>query len=93
MNVPGFTLDALKLVNAMLFSEGDNPYLGKCGQKKLRAQNKKQRTPAQQQADQARAQANSGRNSIDPSTRSEAAKKGAKTRSGCSGQPSPDTSV
>ena len=60
-----------------------NPLLGQCNQKKLREQNKQQRTPAQEKADQKRTQA--ARNSIDSNTRSEAAKKGAETRARCKG--------
>lgn len=66
------------------FAEGqENPYLGQCDQKKKREADKQQRTPAQEKADQARAQA--ARDNIDPQTRSEAAKKGAETRAKCKG--------
>jgi len=85
MNVPGFTSDAVELVNEMLFAERENPYEGKCGQKKLRQQNKQARTPAQQQADRSRAQANRGKDNIDSSTRSQAAQKAAETRRRCKG--------
>ena len=93
MNVPGFTPEAVNLVNEMFAQARENPYLGKCGQKKLREQDKQQRTPAQEQADRARAQANRNRDSIDSSTRSEAAKKGAETRARCSGGGSATTTA
>jgi len=88
MNVPGFTTESLAEVNSLLYAEAKNPYEGKCGQKKLREQNKQQRTPAQQDADRARAQANRGQDKISSATRSEAAKKAAETRRKCKGQPS-----
>lgn len=76
------------------FAEGqENPYLGQCNQKKKRQQDKKTRTPAQQKADQKRAQ--SAKDNVDPSVRSEAAKKGAQTRARCKGKSSatPTTTV
>ncbi len=85
MNIPGFTPEALESIDAMLYAERENPYLGQCGQKKLREQNKSQRTPAQQAADQQRAAGQRGKNNIDSSTRSEAAAKAAETRKRCKG--------
>jgi hypothetical protein len=82
MNVPGFTEEALAEVNDMLdFSI--NPYAGQCGQKKLREQNRTQRTPQQQAGDQARSQALRGHTST--GNRSAAAKKAAETRKRCRG--------
>ena len=81
MNLPGFTTEALDAVEQMLYAE--NPYEGKCGQKKLREQNKKPRTPAQEQADQARSQALTGKSK--GGDRSGAAKKAAETRRRCKG--------
>ena len=70
-----FSEEALAQIEAM-FAEGqENPYEGKCGQKKLREQAKQPRTPAQQEADRARSQAQRGRTQQSSSTRSEAAKK------------------
>ena len=93
MNISGFTKDALEAVEELLYAEAaKNPYLGQCGQKKLREQNKQPRTPAEEQADQARAQALRGR-SASGANRSEAAKKAAETRRQCKGQPAkPDSS-
>ena len=94
MNIPGFTKDALEAVETLLYAEQrENPYLGACGQKKLREQNKQPRTPLEEQADQARAQALRGR-SASGANRSEAAKKAAETRRQCKGQPAkPETGV
>ena len=94
MNISGFTKDALEAVETLLYAEqGENPYEGQCGQKKLREQDKQPRTPAQEQADQSRSQALRGR-SASGANRSEAAKKAAETRRQCKGQPSkPETGV
>jgi len=94
MNISGFNKEALDAVETLLYSEGQkNPYEGQCGQKKLREQNKQPRTPAQEQADQARSQALSGKSAAS-GNRSEAAKKAAETRKQCKGQPSQsDTGV
>jgi hypothetical protein len=87
-----FSDEALETVQDM-FAEMKNPYLGQCGQKKLREQDKKPRTPAQEQADQARSQALRGR-AASGSNRSEAAKKAAETRRQCKGQTAkPETGV
>lgn len=69
------------------FAEGQtNPYEGKCGQKKLREQNKQPRTPAQQKADKERSQNQTGKQIGDGgANRSEAAKKAAETRAKCKG--------
>ena len=90
MKVPGFTTESIDLVNQLLFAEGwENPHAGKCNQKQLRRQNRTQRTPAQQDADKARAQARAGQDTMSSGVRSEAAKKAAKTRAKCgSAQPS-----
>ena len=86
MNVPGFTTECLELVNELLFAEGqENKFLGQCGQKKLREQARQPRTPAQEQADQARAQAMRGRTRQSSATRSEAATRAAETRKRCKG--------
>jgi len=86
MDIPGFTPEALSSVDQMLYAEKrQNPFEGQCGQKKLREQAKQPRTPAQQQADQARAQSQRGRSNISSAVRSEAAKKAAVTRSKCKG--------
>ena len=86
MNIPGFTTECLKLVNELLFAEGqENKLLGQCGQKKLREQARQPRTPAQQEADRARSQANRGATRQSSATRSEASKKAAETRKRCKG--------
>lgn len=91
MNVPGFTQESLQEVEQLLYAEGqENKYLGQCGQKKLREQSKGPRTPAQEQADQARSQALRGR-ATGGSNRSEAAKKAAETRRQCKGLPAKST--
>ena len=94
MNISGFNKEALDAVETLLYNEGQkNPYLGQCSQKKLREQNKQPRTPLEEQADQARSQALSGKSAAS-GNRSEAAKKAAKTRRQCKGQPSQsDTGV
>jgi hypothetical protein len=89
MNVPGFTTEALAEVEQMLFAESSNPYEGKCGQKKLREQNKTQRTQAQLEGDKKRAQALSGRPR--GGDRSAAAAKAAETRKRCKGGSSTPT--
>ena len=89
MNISGFTPESLAAVGSLLYAEGQqNPLEGQCGQKKKREQQKQQRTPAQQEADRERAQANRGQDSIPSAARSEAAKKAAETRRKCKGQPS-----
>lgn len=81
MDISGFTTEALDAVKQMLYAE--NPYEGKCGQKKLREQAAKPRTPAQEQADEARSQALTGKSK--GGDRSGAAKKSAETRRRCKG--------
>ncbi len=97
MNLPGFSTEALARVNSLLYAEGQaNPLEGKCGQKQLKEQNKTQRTPAQEQADNRRAQTNRGRDNMNSATRSAAAKKAAETRKKCKGggsAPGPATTV
>jgi hypothetical protein len=85
MNISGFTPEALEAIDAMLYAERENKYLGQCGQKKLREQDKTQRTPAQEAADQQRAAQQRGKNTISSSVRSEAAAKAAETRKRCKG--------
>lgn len=81
MDISGFTIEALQHAEELL---------GKCNQKKLREQNKQPRTPAQEQADQARAQALKGKPAATQGgARTEAAKKAAETRSKCKGGTTP----
>ena len=82
-----FSPESLESAWDLLYAE--NPYLGKCGQKKLREQNKKPRTPAQQAADQKRAQNRARQNQSGGGNRSEAAKKAAETRKRCKGASGP----
>jgi hypothetical protein len=90
MKIPGFTTQSLETVESLLYAEGQrNPYEGQCGQKKLREQAKQPRTPAQEQADRDRAQAQRGRSNVSSAVRSEAAKKAAETRKKCKGGGSP----
>lgn len=90
-----FSQEALDAVSE-LFAEGQvSPFAGKCGQKKLREQAAKPRTPLEQEADKARSAARQGK----PvgGDRSQAAQKAAETRRRCSGggraQPSSGTVV
>lgn len=93
MNISGFTTEALQAVENLLYAEGQrNPYEGQCGQKKLREQRQRPRTPAQEQADQARSQALRGK-SAPSANRSEAAKKAAETRRKCKGSSTPTQPV
>ena len=86
MNISGFTPEALRNIETMLYAEGQkNPLEGECNQKTKRDAAKKPRTPAQQQADNARAQASRGKDSVPSAARSEAAKKAAETRKRCKG--------
>ena len=86
MNISGFTQESLDWVEDMLYAETQaQSLMGKCGQKALREQMKRQRTPAEEEGDRKRAQAQRGRNNISSSVRSEAAKKAAETRSRCKG--------
>ena len=97
MTIPGFTSESLQAVEQLLYAEGqENPLEGKCGQKKLREQNKQPRTPAQEQADRQRSLTQSGKPVGGGTNRSEAAKKAAETRARCKGKtnnPSPPTTV
>jgi hypothetical protein len=77
MEIPGFTIEALQYAEDLL---------GKCGQKKLREQNKGQRSAEQEAADQSRSQALKGKPAATQgASRSEAAKKAAETRRKCKG--------
>lgn len=86
MNISGFAPEALEAVSFMLYAEGQkNPLEGECGQKRRREAMKQPRTPAQQEADRARSQAQRGRTKQSSSVRSEAAVKAAETRKRCKG--------
>ena len=86
MNISGFTPEALDEVASLLYAEGQpNPLAGECNQKAKRQAARKPRTPAQQEADRARSQAQQGRTQQSSSVRSEAAKKAAETRKRCKG--------
>jgi hypothetical protein len=87
MNLSGFTAEALDAVEQMLYAE--DPYEGKCGQKKLREQNKQPRSQAEEAADQARSQKLSGKGVGGGANRSAAAKKAAETRKKCRGTTGP----
>jgi hypothetical protein len=79
-----FSDEALEAVQEM-FAEGqENPLLGKCGQKKLREQNKKPRSHEQIEGDRDRAAALQGRPQSG-ANRSAAAEKAAETRKRCKG--------
>ena len=89
MDIAGFSKDSLDLVQQLLYNEGQvNPLEGECGQKAKREAMKQPRTPAQQEADRARAAAGRGQDNVNPSARSQAAVKAAKTRAQCKGQKS-----
>lgn len=80
-----FSQEALEAVSE-LFAEGqESPLAGQCNQKEKRKAQAAPRTAAQEQADQARAQANRGQDNIPSATRSEAAKRAAETRKKCKG--------
>ena len=86
IDISGFTSEALEAVSSMLYAEGQsNPLAGECNQKAKREAATQPRTPAQQQADNARAQASRGRDNVPSATRSEAARKAAETRKKCKG--------
>lgn len=78
-----FSNESLLLIEEMLYAE--DPLLGKCNQKKLQKESGTSRTPEQQDADRARAQASRGKDNVPSAVRSEAAKKGAETRKRCKG--------
>jgi hypothetical protein len=85
MNVPGFTTESLKLVSSLLYAETPNPLEGQCNQKQKKKQQQKPQTPEQEAAAKQRAQTQRGKDNVDPSRRSEAAKKAAETRRRCKG--------
>lgn len=85
MRVPGFSDTSWEYVESILFQEAD--LTGQCDQREKREIRKKQRTPAQQQADQTRSQNMQGK--AQGGNRSEAAKKAAQTRQKCKGVSSP----
>jgi len=85
-----FSQESLASVREMLYAEGQvDPLEGTCNQRKKREQGQTQRTPAQEQADNRRAQHQRGKDTISSGTRSEAAKKAAETRRRCKGISSP----
>ena len=87
MNVPGFSEEALKTVRTLLYREGqDRPLEGQCNQEQKEKAKSEPRSPEEKKADQARAQASTGKDSVPASVRSEAAKQGAETRSKCPGK-------
>jgi hypothetical protein len=86
MNIPGFSTEALEAVSALLYREGqDRPLEGQCDQEKKEKAKAEPRSPEEKKADQARAQANTGTDSVPANVRAEAATKAAETRSKCTG--------
>jgi hypothetical protein len=87
MNIPGFTTESLKQVSSLLYAENENKFEGQCGQKQKKKQQaqQQQKTPAQEKSIEERASKLRGRDNVDPSVRSEAAKKAAETRRRCRG--------
>ena len=86
-NISGFSQDSLDLVQQLLYREGQpNPLEGECGQKAKKEAMKQPRTPAQEEADRARAAAGRGRDNVSSAARSQAAQKAAQTRAQCRGQ-------
>lgn len=80
-----FSQEALDAVSE-LFTEGwENKLQGECNQREKRKAQAKPRSNAQEQADQARAAARRGKDTMSSATRSEAAKKAAETRRRCKG--------
>jgi hypothetical protein len=91
MNIPGFTDESLEFVSSLLYAETPNPLEGQCNQKEKKKLQQKPQTPEEEQAARQRAQTQRGRDTVDPSVRSEAAKKAAETRRRCRGLPSSNT--
>lgn len=86
MNVSGFTEESLRTVHDLLFREGqDRPLEGQCNQEQKEKAKAEPRSTEEKKADQARAQASTGQDSVPAGVRTEAAKEAAKTRSKCSG--------
>jgi len=86
MDISGFSQESLDFVQQMLYNENQtNPLAGQCGQRKKRQAMHQLRTPAEKEADRARAQASKGKNNVGSAARSGAAKKAAETRRRCRG--------
>ncbi len=77
-----FSEQSLAEVDAMF---AENPLSGTCGQKAKREAQAKPRSPLQEAADEARAQARRGKDTMSSAVRSEAATKAAETRRRCKG--------
>ena len=78
-----FSKESLEEIWDLLYAEGQpNPLEGQCNQKQKREGNK-QRTPAQREADQQRAQQRKGQDTVPSGVRSVAAKRAAETRKKC----------
>jgi hypothetical protein len=85
MNVPGFTSEALQFVNELLYAEKPDPLKGVCGASRIRKQNKKPPTAAEQAAAAKRV---GQPNTVPESARQAGAKKAAATRKKCKEQKS-----
>ena len=90
-----FSPDSVLAVNTLLYGEGQEESLeGQCNQANKGEALKKPRSPAEQRADQRRAQTNRGKDNTPAATRSAAAAKAAVTKAQCKGaakQPKPRT--
>lgn len=89
INTPGFTTESLDAVAELLYAETPNKLLGQCNQREKKKQQAAgmEKTPAQKAAIEARAASLRGKDNVDPSRRSEAAKRAAETRRRCRGNP------
>jgi hypothetical protein len=87
VNIPGFTTESLKLASSLLYAENQNQFEGQCDQKRKKKQQtqQQQKTPEQEKSIEQRAAALRGKDNVDPSVRSEAAKKAAETGRRCRG--------
>lgn len=82
-----FNEKTLREVQNLLYRENQTrPLEGQCNQEQKEKAKAEPRTPEEKKADQTRAQANTGKDSVPASTRGEAAKKAAETRAKCPGK-------
>jgi hypothetical protein len=85
MDIPGIRPEALSVVDAMLYQEKPDPLKGVCGASRIRKQNKKPPTAAEQAAAAKRV---GQPNTVPESARQAGAKKAAATRKKCKEQKS-----
>lgn len=81
-----FSEQSLTEVQSLLYREGqERPLSGECNQEQKEKAKAEPRSPEEKKADQERAAANTGQDSVPPGVRSEAAKQGAETKAKCPG--------